>query len=137
MRVKLLLLVVVVSFLAGGIVLADDEHPLAKQVKEKLKDPNKPFTIGVKLKVKDGMGSNLETAFGPAIKESRKEKGCLAYDLNKSVEDETVYIVYERWANLAALDAHLKSPNIEKLLNTVHEYLDGAPDLKVFVPAAE
>ena len=134
---RILLLAVVLGFLASGIALADDEHPLAKQVKEKLKDPTKPFTIGVKLKVKEGMGSSLESAFAPAIKTSRKEKGCLTYDLNKSAEDETVYIVYERWANLAALDAHLKRPNIEKLLSTVHEYLEGAPDLKVFVPVAE
>src|SRR5436309_2831764 len=88
---------------------ADDEHPIAEMVKAKLKDPNKSFTLGVRLKVKEGAGGKLEAAFADAGKLTRKEKGCLAYDLNRSTDDESQYVIYERWANLAALQAHLKS----------------------------
>jgi autoinducer 2-degrading protein len=134
--------VLAVSLLVGGLMypaprMVADDHPVVAQVKEKLKDHNKPFTLGIRAKVKEGMGEKLEAAFAPARKLTLKEKGCLAYDLNKSADDETVYIVYERWANLAALEAHIKTPHTEKLLGTIHEYLDGPPEIRVFLVVGE
>jgi len=134
---RIFLSVVALSFLVGGVVLADDEHPIAKSAKEKLKDPSKPFTLGVRFKVKEGMGAKLEEAFLGAVKATKKEKGCLAYDLNKSTDDETMYVLYERWASLADLDAHLKAPNTEKLLSTIRELLAGEPDKRVFLPVGD
>ncbi len=136
----MLRLLLTASLLLGLTLAAtaqDEPHPIAKQVKEKLKDPAKPFTMGIRAKLKAGTAEQFEAAFAPAIKETRKEKGCIAYDLNKSADDETIYVVYERWASLAALEAHLKTPHTQKLLSTIHDYLDGAPEVRVFLPAAE
>jgi quinol monooxygenase YgiN len=116
---------------------AEDDHPIVTQVKEKLKDPAKPFTLGIRLKIKADKGKDFEAAFAPALKETRKEKGCLAYDLNKSSDDESIYVLYERWTNLPALATHLKTPHMEKLLASVHDYFEGSPEIRVFFPAAE
>jgi quinol monooxygenase YgiN len=132
-----ILLALVAGYCLGHVAVAQEEHPIVAQVKPKLKDPTKPFVIGVRAKVKAGMGEKLEAAFAPAIKESRKEKGCQAYLLNRSADDETVYVMFERWENLAALEAHLKQPYITKALGDIHELLEGAPDVRVFVPVAE
>jgi hypothetical protein len=66
---------------------ADKEpNPLVAKVKAELKDPTKPFTLTVQLQAKEGMQAKLEAAFAKAVKETRKEKGCLSYDLNRDAK---------------------------------------------------
>jgi quinol monooxygenase YgiN len=125
-----------VAFLSPAAV-AQDEHPVAQMVKSKVKDPAKPFTLGIRVKVKADMREKFEAAFVTAQKETRKEKGCLAYDMNRSTDDEAVYVIYERWTNLPALQAHLKTPHITKLFETVHECFDGDPDIRVYLPVGD
>jgi quinol monooxygenase YgiN len=122
---------------AAPAAAQDMEHPIAAEVKKQVKDTSKPFTMMVYLKVKEGAGPKFETAFAKAIKGTRKEKGNKAYDLNRSAKDPAEYIVYERWQNLAALEAHLKTPHITTLLEEVGDLLDGMPEVRVFVPAGE
>jgi quinol monooxygenase YgiN len=117
---------------------ADKEpNPLVAKVKAELKDPTKPFTLTVQLQVKEGMQAKLEAGFSKAAKETRKEKGCLAYELNRDAKDSTRYLVYERWKSLADLEAHLKTPYITSLLDELKDLLTGPPEGKVLLPAGE
>jgi quinol monooxygenase YgiN len=128
---------VLVCLLTPAVMTGQDEHPIVALVKGKLKDPAKPFTLDIRVKIKAGTNEKFEAAFAVARKETRKEKGNLAYDLNKSADDEMVYTIYERWANLEALAAHLKAAHVTKLFQDAGECFDGQPDLKVLVPVAE
>jgi quinol monooxygenase YgiN len=122
---------------ASAIAAEEKENPIIAQVKASIKDPSKPFTLIVRLKVKEDAGDKLEAACAKAIKETRKEKGCLAYELNRSSKTPTQYMMYERWKNVAALEAHLKTDHITSLLKEIGELLDGAPELRILVPAGE
>ena len=44
--------------------------------------------------------------------ETRKEAGCVVYDITRSVERPTRYHVYEEWESLAALEAHFDMPHM-------------------------
>jgi quinol monooxygenase YgiN len=44
-------------------------------------------------------------------------------------------VVYERWQNLAALQAHLETDYIKTLLKAVGEVLEGGPELRILIPA--
>jgi quinol monooxygenase YgiN len=132
--------------LSAGLLLAlvqaraaDDkkEDPILANVKTRVKDPKKQFTLVIRLKVKEGSAEKFEAAFAKASRETHKEKGCIAYDLNRDTEDAARYVVYERWKNLAALEEHLKSDYIKALLAALPELLDGAPEPSVLLPAAE
>ena len=133
--------------LAGAVALlalpalalsaADEPHPLVAKIKADLKDPAKPFTLVVQLQVKEGMHAKLETAFVKAAKETRKEKGCITYDLNRDAKDPTRFMVYERWKSLADLEAHLKAPHITALFDELKDVLAAPPEGKVLLPAAE
>jgi quinol monooxygenase YgiN len=115
----------------------EQEHPIATQVKTSLKDPTKPFTLFIQIKVKEGTSGKFEAAFAKAAKETRKEKGNKAYVLHRSAKEPTEYVIYERWLDLAALQAHLKAAYVTSLLAEVGEMLNGAPDVKVFLPTGE
>src|SRR5262249_6050970 len=54
----------------------EKENPILTFVKSKVKDPDKPFTLLITLKVKEGEEKKLEEVFAKAVKPTRKEKGC-------------------------------------------------------------
>jgi quinol monooxygenase YgiN len=45
--------------------------------------------------------------------ETRKEKGCIAYDGHVSVNDPNLYVVVERWETRDDLNAHGKAPHMK------------------------
>lgn len=121
--------------LASAPVLGQQkEHPIAAEVKSQLKDPNKPFTMMVLLKVKDGATDKFEAAFAKAVKPTRAEKGCLTYDLNREAKSPNQYVLYERWQNLPALQAHLDAKHITTLLAELGDLLASPPELRIFFP---
>jgi quinol monooxygenase YgiN len=109
------------------------EHPILRAAKESLSDTTKPFTLLVRFKVKEGQGPKFEAAVARAVKETRKEKGNLAYEVSRSAKGST-YIIYERWANLAALDAHLQTAHFKDATAALDPLLDGGLEVFLFVP---
>ena len=134
------LLAVAVNLAACALLVpgvrGEEPNPIAVQVKADLKDPNKPFTLTVSIQAKGGAEARLEAAFAKAVPPTRKEKGCLAYDLNRDAKTPTQYLLYERWQNLAALDAHLKTDYINALLKELGE-LAASSEIRVLVPAGD
>jgi quinol monooxygenase YgiN len=116
---------------------AQDDHPILSTVRAKLKDPAKPFCLVVNFKIKAGMDDKVKEVFTPYIKDTRQEKGNLAYQLNKSMEDEVSYVVYEKWANFEAMKSHMSQDYTTKFFSAIGASVDGAPDIKVFLPVAE
>ena len=103
-----LLLAVPLFAFAIADVRADDENPIVTLVKSKVKDKNKPFGMTVTFKVKSGEEKAFAEAFKPGAAATRKEAGNLGYYLNHDVDDPTVFVVYERFKNIAALEDHAK-----------------------------
>lgn len=56
------------------------------------------------------------------IKETKKEGGCLRYELNQNIDDPKIFTFIEKWYNQATLDEHCKKPHLVKFLN------DGKPE---------
>jgi quinol monooxygenase YgiN len=111
------------------------EHPLLRAAKEGLADPNKPFALVVKFTVKEGQAKKFEAAVVKAIKETRKEKGNLAYELSRSPKGST-YVIYERWENLPALAAHLKTAHFNNAWTAVDPLLDKNIEVELLVPVS-
>lgn len=90
------------------------------------------MTIGLiaTLKVQAGKGPDFEAAFANQQKITKAvEPGCLQYDLFKSTTDEDTYVVYEQYADEAALKAHGKSDEARAGSKALGPLLAGAPDV--------
>jgi Uncharacterized conserved protein len=48
----------------------------------------------------------------PVIEATRKEKGCIHYELLASIDDENQFMFFEKWTDAGSLDAHLQTPHI-------------------------
>jgi quinol monooxygenase YgiN len=130
-------LFIMALFLVAPAPAQEKANPIETQVKANLKDPTKPFVMFIHVKIKDGTAGKFEAAFAKARPATRKEKGNKAYSLNRSAKAPREYVVYERWENFAALQAHMKTPHLAALLAEVGEMFDGPPDVKVFIPTRE
>jgi quinol monooxygenase YgiN len=128
----LVLAVPLAALVAGSQAnAADEENPVIKLVKSKVKDPTKPFALLVTLKVKAGNEKKFEEAFAPALTATRKEPGCVAYYLNRDPDEPNTYVMYEQFKGVAGLDAHLKEKHTQKLLETVLPMCEAEPKIKV------
>jgi len=38
--------------------------------------------------------------------QSRAESGCLGFEVSRSIEDPRIFVLFEKWADQAALDSH-------------------------------
>lgn len=110
---------------------ADDESPVVKLIKSKVKDEKKTFAILVTFKVKAGNEKKFEEAFAPALVATRKEPGCVAYVLNRDPDEPTTYIMYESFKGIPGLQAHMKEKHTTTLLATVIPMCEGDPQIKV------
>ncbi len=110
---------------------ADEENPVIKLIKSKVKDEKKTFAILVTFKVKPGNEKKFEEAFAPALIATRKEPGCVAYYLNRDTEATSNYVMYESFKGIPGLDAHLKEKHTQTLLATVIPLCEGDPQIKV------
>lgn len=110
---------------------AEEEHPVVKLIKSKVKDTKKPFALAVEFKVKAGKEKDFEAAFKPCLVATRKEAGVVAYYLNRDTDHPEIYAMYEQFKSLEALEAHLKEKHTQTLLAAVGPMCDGDPKIKV------
>lgn len=110
---------------------AEDDHPVVKSVKGKVKDAKKPFALLVEFKIKAGKETEAEAAFAPCLAATRKEPGCVAYFLNRDPDQPQAFIMYEQFKSVDALVAHLKEKHTQTLLKTLGELGEGEPKLKI------
>ncbi|EKP95296.1 putative quinol monooxygenase [Thermaerobacter subterraneus] len=63
-----------------------------------------------------GMADRVEAAVREMITLSRQEEGCLRYEVNRSVERENEFLLYEVYRDEAALEAHRQSPHFRRIV---------------------
>ncbi|MFO0825757.1 MAG: putative quinol monooxygenase [Gemmataceae bacterium] len=134
MRARLLIAIpalAVMLALSTANARAEDEHPVVKLIKGKVKDVKKPFALIVEFKVKAGKEKEAEAAFAPCLVATRKEPGCVAYYLNRDPDHPELFIMYEQFKSIAAIEEHLKLKHTETLLKTLGTITDGEPKLRI------
>ena len=69
--------------------------------------------ITVKFEIKPGSNAEFEAGFAKAAAAVKaQDEGCEMYDLFKSVDSKTSYVMVERWATQPLLHAPRKSPTM-------------------------
>ena len=135
MFVRTLSAIALAALLTTSIVAAED-HPVVKQMKEKLKHPDKPFTMLVTLQIKVGKEKAFEEAFLEAQKGTKKEKGCIAYEINRDTDHPEVFVLIEKWKNIDGLVDHLTQDHTTKLLKLFGDMVEKS-SIKVYTVPGE
>ena len=92
----------------------------------------KPVGVYAILKVKDGHQQEFISAMRKMQEAVRAdEPGCLAYDMYQG-EDDTTFVMLERYQSEEALGAHRGTPHMKQLGADLQGVMAAAPDVKVF-----
>ena len=71
--------------------------------------PKNAVTLAVILRPRDGQDMMLEAELRALIGPTRKEEGCLRYDLHRSLEGPGGYLLHEIWETREHHTAHTKT----------------------------
>ncbi len=82
-----------------------------------------------RLKAKSGMEDLVGESLKQLIAPTRAEAGCLDYILHRDNNDPASWILYERWASRADLDAHFQQPYMQQLLARGPQMLEGGVEM--------
>jgi quinol monooxygenase YgiN len=92
----------------------------------------KSITVVATFQAKPGKEADLQRALISLVAPTRKETGCLNYDLHVSPEDAGKFLFHENWTSKAHLDAHLQNTHIQVLLPRLDELCVGMPEIKIW-----
>ena len=86
-------------------------------------------------RAKPGKEDALRKALLALCGPTRKEQGCLNYDLHVSVDDPGLLVFHENWTTKADLDNHLASPHIDAFRGVAGELLAEPPNITLWSEA--
>jgi len=72
-------------------------------------------------KAREGKEEEAVEAFKALVQPTHDEDGCILYALNRGVDDPRDLCFVERWASIAAHDAHMESDHIKAILGRVED----------------
>jgi len=74
---------------------------------------DKEVKVIVTMKIKEDKQEQFLAAFRRMADETRKEKGCIYYDLHQDTKDSLTYVLLESWVTQEDLDAHGKTEHMK------------------------
>ncbi len=90
---------------------------------------DKKITVVARFKAAAGKAEDLKKALLLLIEPSRKDEGCINYDLHQAIEDPSVFIFYENWRSKELLGIHSAKPHVLKFRAQVKDLLAEPPEL--------
>jgi len=73
--------------------------------------PKEAVTLIVILRAKEGQEALLEAELRALITPTRREDGCLTYDLHRGMEAQGTFLLHEVWASREHHRLHTKTPH--------------------------
>ena len=76
-----------------------------------------------------GKEKELSVALQALVEPTRKEDGCIRYELMQNKQSPEQFIFVEEWKDDEALDKHLMSPHVSEALRSAASLLAKAPEI--------
>jgi quinol monooxygenase YgiN len=73
--------------------------------------PKGALTLIVFLRAKEGQHLLLEAELRALVNPTRKEEGCLQYDLHRGADQPGTFLLHEAWASREHHAAHTRTPH--------------------------
>ena len=88
--------------------------------------------VFVEEKIKAGQTEAFVEYMREMIALTKKEDGCIAYDLYEAADGSGAVVLMEIWESKEALDRHIQTDHFKKFVPGGDIYKDGPPSMKVF-----
>jgi quinol monooxygenase YgiN len=76
--------------------------------------------------------NEVRSLLNELIEPTRKEPGCISYELLQNNSDPTDFTFVEEWQSDEAIDAHLGTEHIQSVISRVTGMLAAPPDIRKY-----
>ncbi len=83
-----------------------------------------------------GSEDTVRAALTTLVEATRQEEGCVSYDLYESASAAGTFVTVERWADQAAMDAHLSAEHVAAAFAAADGHLGDGLNIHPLVPVA-
>lgn len=127
----------VALFLITSTSVQSQEKPkvddLVAPIKAQVSSPTEPFSLQINFTIIPDKENEFEKEFAQAIRETRKEKGNGAFLLSRHPREKNVYFLYERWANLSAVEKHMGTKHMMNFWPKFFKMIAHVPRIETFM----
>lgn len=90
------------------------------------------ITLVAALSAKPGKEMELETALKSILPQVEAEEGTLQYVLHRSTKEPGKFLLYEKYADKAALDFHGSTPYLKEMFKQAANLLSEKPTISIY-----
>lgn len=94
------------------------------------------LTVVAQIQAKPGKEEDVRRLLLTLIEPTRKEEGCVQYDLHVHTGDPSRFVFYENWTSRDHLDRHLASPHLTAAVAAAGDLLAAPPSIETFLRIA-
>lgn len=81
---------------------------------------------------KPGQEDELIAAMSHAASLTRREEGCVEYELHRSTDNPQSFVMIEKWKSQQDLESHLQMSYIQELFQAAERILAGPPTISTW-----
>jgi quinol monooxygenase YgiN len=82
------------------------------------------LTVVAQIQAKPGKESQVRHELLSLVAQSRKEAGCLNYDLHQALDNHALFLPHENWTSEAHSERHLQKPDFQAVLARLRQLVD-------------
>jgi quinol monooxygenase YgiN len=88
--------------------------------------------VVARIKAKAKTVSEVGELLSGLVEPTRKESGCITYELLQNTEDPTDFTFVEEWESFAALESHLASDHLKAIGPKLEPVVAAPPDIRTY-----
>ncbi len=92
----------------------------------------KSLTVIAQIKAKPGKELEVRGELLSLIVPSRKDAGCVNYDLHQALDNPALFMFHENWASKTHLEQHLQKPDLQAALARVGQLVAEPPQITLW-----
>lgn len=93
---------------------------------------DKEVIVVAQIRAKDGMAETVKQELAALVDPTLSENGCLAYALHQSIENQSLFMFYEKWVSKKDLDEHMQMPHMKAHLKKAKDLLAEPPKITLW-----
>ena len=116
---------------------SDLTQAIMNRFKTVLGEAENPCGIVARFKVNKDKLSEMREAIQKSVPPTQQEAGCIHYEYNQDIDDETVFVLVEQWRDLPTLAMHFKTSHFQEVVQTLDAILVDEPVIILTSPVKE
>ena len=90
--------------------------------------------VVARVKARPGRVNELLSVLNSMVEPTRKEPGCISYELLQNNEDPTDFTLIEEWQSDTALQSHFATKHFKEALTKMPNLIAAEPDIRRYHP---